>query len=255
MGVKPELERRLIRRALLVTAHPDDESIGAGVLMQRLPAAAVLCCTNGSPKVERFWRDKGFRSREEYAEARARELAQAAEIAGVAWAKMLPIADQELYLNLAEAIARVSDAVREFRPEILVTHAYEGGHPDHDACSFVAATVAGDTGLPVWEMPLYHGPTAAKVRQRFRDDATECVEIVPSIEELRIKRELWQAHASQTPVIRTFDVELPELFRPQPRYDYATPADGERERYSSIDISQRAVCEKFVEFRRGAVTR
>jgi N-acetylglucosamine malate deacetylase 2 len=28
------------------------------------------------------------------------------------------------------------DLLEQHRPEVIVTHSYEGGHPDHDACAF-----------------------------------------------------------------------------------------------------------------------
>jgi len=247
-----DLQRQLMRRTLLVTAHPDDEAIGAGILLQRLPAAALVCCTNGAPDTERFWREKGFHSREQYGEARRRELGEAAKRARLAFATMLDIKDQELYLHLPYAIDCVCERIREWQPESIVTHAYEGGHPDHDAASFVSSVAGARYSLPVWEMPLYHGPSVAKVRQRFRDDSAEIVEIAGSPIELERKWQLWAAHASQLPVLQRFDINLPELFRPQPRYDYTSPADGARRDFSSVEMPQEMVCAKFRELLRCA---
>jgi LmbE family N-acetylglucosaminyl deacetylase len=37
------------KRVLVVVAHPDDETGGCGVLLQRLHQATVVFCTDGAP--------------------------------------------------------------------------------------------------------------------------------------------------------------------------------------------------------------
>src|SRR5688572_7742178 len=96
------LDRLLSRdappRALAVVAHSDDETIGAGILLSRLPDARVLHLTNSAPRDERFIRDRFAGSREEYERTRREELAAAMELAGIGSERLLRIegvADQE----------------------------------------------------------------------------------------------------------------------------------------------------------------
>lgn len=69
---------------------------------------------------------------------------------------------------LARALAADLDALR---PRRLVTHAYEGGHPDHDAAAFVARAAldllrrSGRPAPRLLEMALYHGAPARPPRR------------------------------------------------------------------------------------------
>jgi N-acetyl-1-D-myo-inositol-2-amino-2-deoxy-alpha-D-glucopyranoside deacetylase len=116
---------------LAVFAHPDDESLAAGGLLARSAAAggrtAVVTAT---------WAEDS---------ARAGELAVALEILGAGPPRMPGYADARVpesapgcprFLDapLDEAIGRLVAHLRDFRPDVVVTHdAYGGltGHPDH----------------------------------------------------------------------------------------------------------------------------
>ncbi|MBX4173634.1 PIG-L deacetylase family protein [Streptomyces geysiriensis] len=116
---------------LAVFAHPDDESLSAGGVLARHAAAgartAVVTATWATGTV------------------RARELAEALRILGAGEPRMLGYADARVPDSapgsvrwcdapLDEAVRRLVTHIRQFCPDILVTHdAYGGlpGHPDH----------------------------------------------------------------------------------------------------------------------------
>lgn len=80
----------------------------------------------------------GCHWRAEYTAERRREAEAALSMAGIAKAKItqMNFTDQRVSFGIAElALKLVSFAERE-RPEVRLTHAYEGGHPDHDAVAF-----------------------------------------------------------------------------------------------------------------------
>jgi LmbE family N-acetylglucosaminyl deacetylase len=106
-------------------------------------------------------------------------------------------------------------------PDAILTLAYEGGHPDHDACCFLATTAARQFGLPVWEMPLYHRVGAQIERQEFLFPAHE-YEIEISAQELEHKRRMISAYASQAETLREFSPQV-ERFRPMRAYDFSRP--------------------------------
>ena len=56
-------------RTLVLVAHPDDECIAFGALLQRIREPLVVFATNGSPADPYFWQKYG--SREAYAEIAA----------------------------------------------------------------------------------------------------------------------------------------------------------------------------------------
>jgi N-acetylglucosamine malate deacetylase 2 len=104
--------------------------------------------------------------------------------------------------------------VEAFGPAEIYTHAYEGGHPDHDA---VALALSGLEG--VREFPLYHASGADFVPHSFLDGAPgRTVELTEAQRER--KRKLLACFASQQRVIGNFPVAV-ERFRPAPAYDFA----------------------------------
>src|SRR5262249_40730026 len=156
----------LLGTTLVLVAHPDDEVVVCGLLMQKMRKAVVVFATDGAPRNEGFW--KQFGSRSAYANVRRNEAQQALGSIG-AHAIFLAehvqggIADQELFLNLPAAIAEVESIVSQIEPDCILTPAYEGGHPDHDAACFIGAMLGPRTKVPVWESPLYHRKTDGSV--------------------------------------------------------------------------------------------
>jgi N-acetylglucosamine malate deacetylase 2 len=238
----------LLNRTLVVVAHPDDECIGAGALLQRMQHAALVFCTDGGPRDRYFWEKYG--SREEYVRVRGHEAAAIAEIAGVERLELLPIADQELYLNLASALENLERLVREFHPEALLTIAYEGGHPDHDCCAFLSSILGKRYVLPVWEMPLYHRTKGGARQQEFLDPGDGGISLQVSADELERKRQMLAAYVSQAGVLTGFDLSI-EKFRPQPNYDFTNPPRAEVINYEVWEWPVKAseVCARFAEIR------
>ena len=74
--------------------------------------------------------------------------------------------DQEAAFEIGVLAERLAKLIAEIRPEIVITHAYEGGHPDHDSAAVVAkiailvarnsALVAGDDFVSRAGRPMRH---------------------------------------------------------------------------------------------------
>ena len=60
----------LLGKTLVIVAHPDDEIVGCGSLLQRVREPLVLFATDGAPRDRFFWENYG--SREAYAQLPAR---------------------------------------------------------------------------------------------------------------------------------------------------------------------------------------
>jgi LmbE family N-acetylglucosaminyl deacetylase len=213
----------LLGTTIIVVAHPDDEVIGFGALMQRMSRPVVVFATDGAPRDEYFWKPYG--SREAYAEIRKQEARAALAIVGAQPVFLADrvsggIADQELFRTLPQAMGAVRDLVAQLQPDALLTLSYEGGHPDHDSACFIAATVGRSAGVPVWEAPLYHRePDGKGAVQKFHQLSGKEVELKVAGEEMRKKLEMFHTYKSQKLTLDVFRPEI-EKFRPVAIYDF-----------------------------------
>ena len=213
----------LLKKTLIVVAHPDDEVIAFGALMQRMRDAVVVFATDGAPRDDYFWKDYG--SREAYAQVRRQEAHKALGIVGarpIFLADHVPggLVDQELFRNLLLALAGLKKVIADEQPDALLTLAYEGGHPDHDSACFIAANCARFMDLPLWEAPLYHrDERGAGVAQKFIAATGNEITIEIEGEALTKKLDMFHTYVSQKLVLNGFRPEL-EQFRPMAKYDF-----------------------------------
>lgn len=250
----------LLGRTLVLVAHPDDESVGCGALLQRIREPIVVFATDGAPQEEVFWNKYGSRLR--YARVREEEARRALATIGVSELEFLGsqplpsgegICDQELHEHLGEACTRLNSIIRRRRPEAIITLAYEGGHPDHDACSILAFSLGTQHGLSVWEFPLYHRNSSGEmVYQRFvvPDLHEETIlEITP--EEMEYKTAMFETYTSQHPFLLEFDPKI-ERFRRQHVYDYSQPPHAGKLNYEEWkwQATGSQVCALFGKFLR-----
>jgi len=115
------------------------------------------------------------------------------------------------------------------RPEIVLTHAYEGGHPDHDAVAFAVhaavATLAPDDGAPpvVIEFASYHAKGDAWVFCEFLPSPDAIERTIPLTPETSaLKQRLLSCYHSQALTLNTVPLAQ-ECFRLAPSYDFSRP--------------------------------
>ncbi len=205
---------------VFVVAHPDDETIAAGGVLPSLGEALIVHVTDGAP------RGLGT-GRTEFARLRRQELLRALEIAGIfpEQTRTLDYVDQEAMLDLAGLGRRIAAILEEHRPAAVLTHPYEGGHPDHDAAAFgvhMACALQSD-GPPIFEFPCYHaGPNGEMETGCFlpAQDAGDAVVLSPG--ERDRKARMFCCFQSQQEVLRMFPIGE-ERFRRAPAYDFTSP--------------------------------
>lgn len=213
-------------RALIVVAHPDDESIATGGLLQRTRERAVAFCTTGAGKAACPDPER----RRQYAGIRQSEASQALSYVGGPLCEFLENEDGELFTGLEGTYRRLTAIAERFQPTAIVTHAMEGAHQDHDSCAMLGWRLGAATGIPVWEMPLYRWDPRERglARQSFEELTPDVTILRLNAEELDVKKRMLAAHRTQRRIIEQFDPSV-EYFRPQTdirqRVKAFTPSD------------------------------
>ncbi len=152
----PPAELDGVDRLVVVAAHPDDETLGAGGLIATAAMADldvhVFVCTAG----EHSHPDSTTHRPEELAARREEEVRAALRVlAPGAGITLLNVQDghvAEHEQTLVELLVRL---VKDGRRTLLVAPWRHDGHPDHDAAGRATATTAHRTGATLWEYPIW----------------------------------------------------------------------------------------------------
>jgi LmbE family N-acetylglucosaminyl deacetylase len=230
-------------RLLVVAAHPDDETLGAGALLCRAPDAAHLVHTSdGAPRERGWWGTQAPASREGYARLRRAELEAALAVAGVdaARARCLGYEDQAVARHLPGAVRRIAAVLEEVAPDVVLTHPYEGGHPDHDSTAFAVHAACrlrerGGAAAPLLvEFTSYFARGEEMVTGEFVP-AAGGAEVVRRLDasEAERKAEMLERFASQRETLAAFSVGE-ERYRIAPRYDFAAAPHPGRLNYERM---------------------
>lgn len=225
------------QRVALVVAHPDDEAIGAGGQLHRFTNLALVIASNGAPRDGRDMRRTGHASIEDYASTRRAELMlalHALDIPDEALA-LLDLPDGELIFAVERVVAQLAEIFARHDIEIVMTHAYEGGHPDHDATALAAQLAAQRIPHPpaLVEMPYYHAGPHGWVLQRFPNNGPAPVRIELDADAWDRKCAMLDAHKSQAELLRGFR-QTTETFRLAPAHDFTQPPSAGRWLYEQV---------------------
>jgi bacillithiol biosynthesis deacetylase BshB1 len=124
----PRGKRSGVRTILAIGPHPDDVELGIGGTLLTLAAAGhtihMLDMTNGEPTPQGD------------PETRAKEMAQAAKVMGVAGRITLDLPNRYVMDSL-EARTKVAEVIRTIRPDLLLVPYWVDAHPDHVATSHI----------------------------------------------------------------------------------------------------------------------
>jgi LmbE family N-acetylglucosaminyl deacetylase len=170
----------------------------------------------------------GFSTREEYAHARAAELDAALAVLGARPERLAyNLPDKQTVERAGEIVERL---VRDLQSvTAILTHPYEGGHPDHDTAALAARLAVDQIGRSTGKTPAlvefasYHARDGARRFGCFWPDPTcpEQIRLLDASDRERTERAI-AAHQTQADVIGGWRPRV-ERWRAAPNYDFAAP--------------------------------
>lgn len=180
------------RTALVVVAHPDDESFGLGAIVSELVAQRVevrlVCFTLGEAST--------LGAEPQLSEVRRHELTRAAKVLGVAQVVIAGLPDGQLATvpdhtldQVVESAIRGGDLVVVFEPNGVT------GHPDHRAASAAGVRAADRRGAPVLEWGV--APAVAHRLNEELGTAFTGMDGVDVVVDRTAQRQAILCHASQ----------------------------------------------------------
>jgi LmbE family N-acetylglucosaminyl deacetylase len=178
-----ETSDRSIPRLMTIFAHPDDETFGMAGTIRRVTSAghpvAVVCATRGEAGEIA---DPSLATKDTLGAMREGELRRAMASVGVDDVRFLNYIDGRLpEADPDEAVAKIVRHIREFKPDVVVTFAANGGygHVDHMAIHrlTLAALTAAAAPRRVSDQPphrikkLYYAGVSRERMVKMREEA------------------------------------------------------------------------------------
>ena len=161
------------RPLVVLAAHPDDETLGAGGLIASVAAAGgditVIVASDGEASHPGSPTHRpaqlAARRRAELTEA-VRTLAPRARI------QRLGLPDGQLDEHRPAIAAAIDEAAA--LGAMLVTPWWGDGHPDHTACARAAASTRTAATAPWWQYPIWSWHSGGSLRQTAAPSARSC---------------------------------------------------------------------------------
>ena len=203
-----------LRRLVLVAAHPDDETLGAGGLLARVTAlglpVSVVVLTSG----EAAHSVSPTQTKERLAALRRIDVMDAVSaLAPDAVLRLLELPDGALSAHITDAVRAITAEV--VRPESgsadagsaesgsadagstesgdaepgtwIVAPWRADGHPDHRAAALAAAHVAASTHVRLFEYPIWAWQWTAPSAEAWSDANLRALDLTPFEREAKVK--------------------------------------------------------------------
>jgi len=215
-------------RHIVVTAHPDDETISFGGALPLLADVALVQLTDGVSRTT---------DREAQIAGRRRERDAAVQVLGLHPHRVhdAAVGGRQAYQQLLPLLAIVRAAIAD--ADVVWTHPYEGGHVDHDAAAWLVQTAVARSPRTVLrlEFASYHSHAGKKSTfgAFWPDPTVRAITVTLTGDRLARKLAAIAAYASQAHILRKFPTVAREPYRVAPGYDFTRPAPPPQSRWDS----------------------
>lgn len=226
----------------VIVAHPADEIVGAGCLISKLANVSVLHVTDGAPEDMLDAKAAGFSERSDYAQARKQESRAALALANVPEDQIvdLDLTDQCASNCLADLTRKITTFLQQSGADVVLTHPYEGGHPDHDATAFAthaALRLIRQNGFkpPVlFEMALHPSDDfKTKVPEFLPGPERETTTLLLDQRASELKRRMFACFETQRESLESSPLG-PERFSQALTYDFSAPPQPGKLHYENF---------------------
>ncbi|HKY28544.1 MAG TPA: PIG-L family deacetylase [Pyrinomonadaceae bacterium] len=240
-------------RCVVIVAHSFDELIGAGGMISRLRDITVVHVTKSSRSPERS----------ESSPERDDVCVSALALANVPSDRIIEFAISDIREPhaLADLAKRLSTFLTRFRPDVVLTHPYEGGHPDHDATAFATHAALrlmrsnGFESPALFEIALHPSHDGERRELDFLPgEWHETTTLVLDEETRKLKRRMFECVSVQERNLKGTTLSR-EKFRRSPNYDFSTAPNAGRPAYEDFyrgmtgsewqSVAQQALAELF----------
>lgn len=210
--------------ALMVLAHPGDESLGAASVLPSLGASPLVYVTDGAGPGPAEAVANGGADRESFAAMRRGELISALDSIGIPRSRIhcVDLVAHEATRHLVPLTLWIEILIREQQPSIVLTHPYDGTDPDRDATAFAVHRACGrvrDTGFQVPVIGEIALTNAGHEAQFLGEPSAHVLTRSLSPAEASLKRRLLGCFATYRPSLAQYSLRA-ERFRVAPTYDF-----------------------------------
>jgi len=178
-----------LRRLVLVAAHPDDETLGAGGLLARVAALglpiSILVLSSG----ETTSSDTRTPSPERLAAMRRIDVMDAVSVlAPEATLRLLDLPDGSLAAHITDAVQAISAEMPADEPGTWIVAPWRAdGHPDHEAAGVAAAGAAKTGHARLFEYPIWAWHWSTPTGDVWPEVALRALDLTPAEREAKAK--------------------------------------------------------------------
>ena len=207
---------------LFIIPHPDDEIVGASVIIQKILKKKNLFfffVTNGviSQKQQWFWERKGY---EKKILKRNKEMKSAIDQLNVKKFYLQNIPTRSLKCNIEKTYEKILKIGELHKIDTIFCPAYEGGHQDHDVANFICSRLKDY--FDIYEFAEYSFFKKKINSNKFIKPEKKDIIIELTDEDKKIKRKMLNIYLSESNNLNYISLNQ-ESYRKLINYDYLKP--------------------------------